>query len=576
MVTRLHDEVYARLPHGRLVLIGGPGAGKTGAMILLLLAALDRRASLTGDQHDRVPVPVWLTLGGWDSVTTTLQDWAVSIMNRDHPALRAPEYGPDAVGELVRGGRVALFLDGLDEMPEGARAQALKRIGDEARGLRVVLTSRPEEYRRALQAGRAGNTAVIELRPVRPAAAAAYLLHGQSEPSRQRWEQVGVYLKQNPDSVAARALDNPLALSLARDTYTSQDPAVLTDPGRFATVEAVREHLIDQVLVIAYPDEHQRVHATLWLAWIAYHMGSSRDLPWWDIPSWVSPRNLRLTGGLILGLAVGLASGLVDVLRDRPLNGLVSGLGGGLVVGLSAWEVIRMALRHEVQIKQEKRSNRPHVLVPRWPPLRELGRLLKPVVWFGLAAGLTAGLAERFTVGLEASGLVAGLGVGLGVGLGFGLLFGLLSLWATPIADLQSATAASTYRADRRTSMIYGLVAGLGVGLGFGLSLGPRGGVGVGVGVGVLSALAGALLVGQVPLVKLTELTLTCQGWGQVHFLRLLEGASEQQVLRQAGTVYQFRHAVLQTHLAGMYHQIWGLRKSGAGDRRPESVSSAG
>ena len=55
-------------------------------------------------------------------------------MNRDHPALRAADYGPDAAGELLRGGRVALFLDGLDEMPEGLRARALKRVDEEARG----------------------------------------------------------------------------------------------------------------------------------------------------------------------------------------------------------------------------------------------------------------------------------------------------------------------------------------------------------------------------------------------------------------------------------------------------------
>jgi len=32
VVTRLHDKVYCQLPHGRLVLLGGPGAGKTGAL----------------------------------------------------------------------------------------------------------------------------------------------------------------------------------------------------------------------------------------------------------------------------------------------------------------------------------------------------------------------------------------------------------------------------------------------------------------------------------------------------------------------------------------------------------------
>ena len=72
VVTRLHDEMYARLPHGRLVLLGGPGAGKTAAMLLLMLAALDRRSSLTnGDERGRVPVPVWLTLGGWDPAGIT-------------------------------------------------------------------------------------------------------------------------------------------------------------------------------------------------------------------------------------------------------------------------------------------------------------------------------------------------------------------------------------------------------------------------------------------------------------------------------------------------------------------------
>ena len=95
-------------------------------MILLLLAGLDRRASLGSEQRTKVPVPVWLTLGGWDPVNTSLQKWAVDTMNRDHPALRAADYVPDAAGELLRGGRVALFLDGLDEMPEGLRARGIQ------------------------------------------------------------------------------------------------------------------------------------------------------------------------------------------------------------------------------------------------------------------------------------------------------------------------------------------------------------------------------------------------------------------------------------------------------------------
>ena len=49
IVTRAARRgLYCRLPHGRLVLLGGPGAGKTGAMILLLLAALEHRRSAPG------------------------------------------------------------------------------------------------------------------------------------------------------------------------------------------------------------------------------------------------------------------------------------------------------------------------------------------------------------------------------------------------------------------------------------------------------------------------------------------------------------------------------------------------
>ncbi|MCA1675434.1 MAG: hypothetical protein LC799_25700, partial [Actinobacteria bacterium] len=154
VVTRLHDKLYCQLPHGRLVLLGGPGAGKTGAMILLLLAALEHRRSVPEAQRGDVPVPVWLTLGGWDPTTRTLHQWAATTTYRDHPYLRAPDYGPDAAADLLRTGRVSLFLDGLDEMSPAAQGKALAGVEQEAAGLRIVLSSRPDEYGQALAQGR--------------------------------------------------------------------------------------------------------------------------------------------------------------------------------------------------------------------------------------------------------------------------------------------------------------------------------------------------------------------------------------------------------------------------------------
>ena len=600
-VTKLCKEVYVRLPYGRLVLIGGPGAGKTGAMILLLLAVLEWRASLKPDQRDRVPIPVWLTLGGWNPPASSLRDWVVATMDRDYPDLRR-RYGAEVMGELLRDGRVALFLDGLDEMPEDVRPPALKCIDKETRGLRFVITTRPEEYRSAIQTGRPANTAVIELRPVTPSAAADYLLRDQAGPGRQQWEKIGAYLTHNPDSVAAQAFDNPLTLSLARDTYArpDQDPTVLADTSKFPNVEVVREHLIDHFLITAYPDERQREHALSWLSWLAYHMGTSQDLRWWDIPGWIPEWKLRLTRGLATGVAIGLAAA-IGVIAFGHAHSRADGLYAGLAAGLAAGLVAGLAARLRAKPGAEPQTHAPPRSIS---PTREL--LERPLVR-GIVAGIVAGnlfalaatvrgadivfsLTSGLVIGL-AAGLVAGLAFGFGARLGFGLAGApqtlvfrrprahelawimfppmfvpmVLNLWATPIADSRSSTPAGTYLTDRRTSLIYGLVYGLAFGLLAALAAAFTNGYGQGLAYGLLSALgwglvaglamwlAAWLAAGQVPLVKLTELILIAQRQNWVRFLHLLEGAFARQVLRQAGALYQFRHAALQARLAAMY-----------------------
>jgi hypothetical protein len=188
-------------------------------------------------------------------------------MYRDHPYLRAPEYGPDAAGELLRTGRVALFLDGLDEMAPTAQRRALARVEWEGAGLRIVLSSRSDVYRQAITEGHIHNTTVIAVQPVDPYEARDYLVRDQVGAQHDRWARVGDYLIQHPDSVTARALDNPFTLSLARAAY--QDPTPLTDPAMFPTVADLREHLLDRVLDRRSADERERSQAIRWLAWLA-------------------------------------------------------------------------------------------------------------------------------------------------------------------------------------------------------------------------------------------------------------------------------------------------------------------
>jgi hypothetical protein len=480
-----------------------------------------------------------------------------------HPALLAADYGTDAAGELLRSGHVALFLDGLDEMPGGLRARALKRVGEEAPGLRAVVTSRPEEYRGAVQSGGLSNTAVIELRPVRPNAAAAYLQHGKTGLSRRQWEQVGVYLKNSPDSVAARALDNPLTLSLARDSYAARDPTALIDPDRFPTGAALREHLIDQLLVTAYPDERQRAQVIRWLAWIAQQMGPSRDLPWWEIPAWIPQWKLRITRAL----AVGLPAGTAAAFAASHLIGLVVGQVHGPVAAITAGIVVMVGAGVGSDQRGGGFMHAPRTLVPRWPRARQVVRILQLILEGGVVLGLGIGLAGALAAGLV-SGSVTRAGSGFAVGFAVGFVFGaavgpailLGSLWATPIAVSPSASPATTYRADLSsgvtTALMIGLVGGLAAGIAAGLRFGPAFGFEAAAVFGLCAGLPIWFLSAQVPLVKLTELVLACQGNGRVHFLHLLEETLDRQVLRQAGAVYQFRHAALQERLAATYTQF--------------------
>ncbi len=71
----------------RLVLLRGPGAGKTGAMILLLIEALRHRERVPDATRARIPVPVWLTLGSWDPSLQGIRDWVTATISRDHPYL---------------------------------------------------------------------------------------------------------------------------------------------------------------------------------------------------------------------------------------------------------------------------------------------------------------------------------------------------------------------------------------------------------------------------------------------------------------------------------------------------------
>ncbi|MFN8074663.1 MAG: helix-turn-helix transcriptional regulator [Kineosporiaceae bacterium] len=59
-VIDLFGDLFEALPHRRLVVMGPAGSGKTGALVMLLLAALEHRMSCRPTSRWALPVPVWV------------------------------------------------------------------------------------------------------------------------------------------------------------------------------------------------------------------------------------------------------------------------------------------------------------------------------------------------------------------------------------------------------------------------------------------------------------------------------------------------------------------------------------
>jgi hypothetical protein len=339
-------QVYGGLDSGRIVLAGAPGAGKSGAMIRLLLDAVKHREGI-GEPAVRakVPVPVLLTAYDWLPGRDGLADWVTRRLEDEHPFLKVRIGTVSAARALVDGGAVSILLDGADEMPEEARAAMLRQIGQQARH-RVVVSSRTSELESAVDGGHLDGAAALELAAITPAEAADYLQSRTVHPAPAPWRTLIQHLREDETSPVAQALDSPLMLSLLLDTYLPSEPAgELTDPGRFPGRQQIEDHLLARILPSAYTPRPGSPapsctpwQARQWLGYLAAQMKQTgtRDLAWWRIPQWLPPRHLKISVGLASGITAGLASGITGGLTFGFMFGPMAGLASGLVFGPTA------------------------------------------------------------------------------------------------------------------------------------------------------------------------------------------------------------------------------------------------
>jgi hypothetical protein len=518
-----------------------------------------------------VPVPVLLTLRGWDPVTQCFTQWLADRLSGDYRLLKAREFGSRAAARLVSSGLISVILDGLDEIAEDLRPVALRAL-DEQVTFRLVLLCRSHEMAVATTQGHLSGAAALELQPVGPGEGADYLTRCQVHPLPVSWARVISSLREHPGGAVARALSSPLMLTLVRDAYQPGDPVdELLDTDRFKDHDAVEDHLLDRVLSAAYTPRpgQAKPHYTLkqaqqWLGFIACKMNqdTTRDLTWWLMPQWKPTWSRIVVTSLMFGLVVSLMFDLVVGLVYRPVDrlgiwltiGCVYGCVSGLVIGLIS----------ELRKPMPRQTGR-----LRWSKVFAVNTLMVE-----LALGLVYGLAGGFAFGLAygplllkffefMDGLLVGLVGGVVIGLVGGLMVGIAKGLSQPAAKATNPIDPITFwRRDRRFWLVGGLMVGIVVGLAHGL-MGIMFKIVSGLALGLAGGLAGGVVVGIVGGIVGSATWSTALVFAQLRFagecpfrvLNFLEDARERRVLRVIGPMYQFRHRRLQERLAQSFEK---------------------
>ena len=472
-------SVLARVPTGRLVVLGEPGAGKTTLVVRLVLDLLARRQS--GE-----PVPVLVPVASWDP-EEDLHKWLSAQVGKG-----------TGLGSLLKAGLILPILDGLDELPAETRQAAIIKINDVLRpGEQLIVTCREEQYRDAVRPADGAEVtlhaaAAIHLRPLDADVVSKYLRAGAGGPNAAaRWDPVVAVL--GTQAPAGQALTTPLMVGLARFIYDpcpderARDlphPAELCE---FADRSAVEAHLFDAFIPAAYRQSAGRWttdETESWLVFLAEHTDGS-DLAWWDLPRAVpaatryptSNWRVRPTLGVAVRPAVGLGVGLT--------SGIAAGLIAGLAAGLASGVAVGAAFAVGAGLVASRVAKASAWGTPSGGMGLSIGSILVGIVPGGILAGLMAWLK---------AGVAAGVAGGLAAGLLFGFLFGLLTVFAMRPVDPRPVfpinfdpphtnTLAAVILAATAGGIAAAIVVGTAAALG---GVSPAVGIAVGIAVGLL------------------------------------------------------------------------------------------
>jgi hypothetical protein len=525
--------VFHRIPSRRLVVIGGSGAGKTALATRLTLGLIESRAD--GD-----PVPVLLPMSTWNPDNASLHQWLTQRLATEHPGLSA-YVGRDQTraSSLLRNGLIIPVLDGLDEIAEPLRGNAIRRINAELHpGDPLVITCRAEEFTDLVsQADVVTAAAVLRLRPLEIDDLLAYL---PMTTRKNKWKGV-LDSARRPGSggaVLLEALDTPLMTSLARAAYsdTGEDPGELLKAKEYPNIESISNHLLDTFVpsVYGFPgdlsDEQKQELARLkkWIQYLARWLKDegTRELAWWRLNP--GARSMPTTlEGLLLGVVAGLTFWLVAGPLFGAVVGVVTTLATSLVTLPQPNEPsrVRFRLRGSATVLRHRLFGRGIRVEMLWKSAGVLGWLVGGVVLM-IALGVVGGP------------------LGVVVGIVAIVLANLLDGWLdVPVDVSRVADPVSMLRADRTAAVVCGVLRGLIIGGALAFLSGPLTSAALGVTAMVVS-------IAHTAWAKFVVIRVWLAITGRLpwRLMTFLVEAHRRGVLRQVGGQYQFRHSRLQDH----------------------------
>lgn len=355
-------DVLARVPTGRLVVLGEPGAGKTMLMVRLVLDLLARRSS-------GGPVPFLVPIASWSPAEQELRAWLGAQLLIAHPSLVSAPVGDIAestqAAALMASGLVLPILDGLDEIPEQVRGPAISHINEALRpGEQIVLTCRTQQFRDALNL-KSGlevtlrAAAAVQLHPLDADTVRHYLYDDATGTvAKARWKPVLDVL--GTKAPVRQALSTPLMVGLARTIYNPRPgelPGTLRNPSELRSRAltdraAVESLLLDAFIPAAYRHGTDRgwevQDAEGWLVFLARHLEhniASPDLAWWQLPQ-AARGFIRIAGvlvGILAGVSIGVAVGTGNT--SRVLGGSTGATLLATVVGILTAALIIIGAR---------------------------------------------------------------------------------------------------------------------------------------------------------------------------------------------------------------------------------------